>query len=313
MARRIAQRDAPMIGRLLLALAVAAGMVSQQTPLFRANGRAVFVPVSVTAGNKPIAGLTAADFDLTDAGVPQQINEVTYEEVPIDVTLFVDNSTSTFGSHEQFNRDIKTIVSLLRPVDRVRIVAFGVDVRVVMDWTVPGRRIDVPVIGLARLSSVYDGLYLSMLHSPPLGRRHLIVAMTDGEDFGSVVRSQAVEDLAGRIEGVVHLLLVTSRPNTQARTMAPGVAGTPPDLDGPEHLQRAAERSGGVAHSLVFSINVADLFKRAFDDFRTSYVLAYTPAGVPGHGWHDIKVGVKRPGRIAVRHRQGYFEGSDPR
>jgi hypothetical protein len=99
----------------------------------------------------------------------------------------------------------------------------------------------------------------------------------------------------------------------QTRTMAPGVAGTPPDLDGPLHLQRAAERSGGVAYSLVFSINVADLFKKAFDDFRSSYVLSYTPSGVPGSGWHDIKVGVKRPGRFAVRHRQGYFEGSDLR
>lgn len=302
-----------MIVPLILVLAAVSGLLFQQAPTFRASGRAVFVPVSVTAGNKPVAGLTAADFDLSDAGVAQQITEVTYEEVPIDVTLFVDNSTSTFGSHEQFNRDIRAIAGLLRPVDRVRIVAFGVDVRVVMDWTVPGRQIDVPAIGLARLSSVYDGIYLSMLHSPPLGRRHLIVAMTDGEDFGSVVRSQAVEDLAGRTEGVMHLLLVTSRPSTQARTMAPGVAGTPPDLDGPLHLQRAAERSGGVAHSLVFSINVAELFKKAFEDFRSSYVLAYTPSGVPATGWHDIKVKVTRSGRFAVRHRQGYFEGSDPR
>lgn len=302
-----------MIGRLALAITVVSGLLSQQAPVFRASGRVVFVPVSVTSGNKPVAGLTAADFEIADAGVRQEVNEITFEEVPIDVTLFVDNSASTFGSHEQFNRDIRAIAALLRPVDRVRVVAFGLDVRVVMDWTEPGRRIDVPTIGLARLSSVYDGLYLSMLHRPPLGRRHLIVAMTDGEDFGSVIRSQSVEDLAGRTEGVLHLLLVTSRPGLQTRTMAPGVGGTPPDLDGPEHLQRAAERSGGVAHSLVFSINVAELFKKAFDDFRSSYVLSYIPAGVPQHGWHDITVAVKRPGRLAVRHRQGYFEGSDPR
>lgn len=300
-----------MTARFIIALTAVSGLFSEQATVFRATGRVVFVPVSVQSGNKPVAGLTAADFVLSDAGVAQQITEVAYEEVPIDVTLFVDNSTSTFASHEQFNRDIRAIAALLRPVDRVRVVAFGLDVRVFMDWTVPGRRIDVPPIGLGRLSSVYDGLYLSMLHRPPLGRRHLIVAMTDGDDYGSVIRSQSVEDLAGRMEGVLHLLLVTSRPTSQARTAAPGVAGTSPDLDGQERLARAAERSGGVAHSRVFSTNAAELFKKAFDDFRSSYVLSYMPTGVPGRGWHPITVEVKRPGRLAVRHRQGYFEGSD--
>lgn len=302
-----------MIGKSIVALALLSGLASQQAPVFRATGQVVFVPVSVQSGNRPVPGLTAADFVLSDAGVDQQITDVAFEEVPIDVTLFVDNSSSTFGSHARFNRDIRAIAALLRPVDRVRVVAFGLDVRVVMDWTEPGKRIDVPAIGLARLSSVYDGLYLSMLHRPPPGRRHLIVAMTDGDDYGSVIRSQSVEDLAGRTEGVLHLLFVTSRPIAQARVGAPGVAGTSPDPDGLQHLARAAERSGGVAHSLVFSVNVAELFKKAFDDFRSSYVLRYTPSGVPQRGWHSINVAVKRPERLAVRHRQGYFEGSDPR
>ena len=297
--------------KFVVALALLSGLASQQGTVFRATGRVVFVPVSVKSGNRPVAGLTAADFALSDAGVEQRVTDVAFEEVPIDVTLFVDNSTSTFASHEQFNRDIRAIAALLRPVDRVRVVAFGLDVRVVMDWTVPGKRIDVPTIALGRLSSVYDGLYLSMLHSPPPGRRHLIVAMTDGDDYGSVIRSQSVEDLAGRTEGVLHLLLVTARPSSGSRTAAPGVAGTSPDPDGPLRLRQAAERSGGVAHSLVYSINVAELFKRAFDDFRSSYILSYTPTGVSARGWHPVNVEVKRPGRLAVRHRQGYFEGSE--
>jgi hypothetical protein len=302
-----------MTTRLIVALTLLSGIASQQAPVFHATGRVVFVPVSVKSGNRPVSGLTAADFVVSDAGVPQKITDVAFEEVPIDVTLFVDNSTSTFASHEQFNRDIREIVTLLRPVDRVRVVAFGMDVRVVMDWTVPGQRIDVPTIALGRLSSVYDGLYLSMLHSPPPGRRHLIVAMTDGDDYGSVIRSQMVEDLAGRTEGVLHLLLVTARPVAQTRSAPPGVAGTSPDPDGPLRLKQAAERSGGVAYSLVFSVHVADLFKKAFDDFRSSYILSYTPTGVPGNGWHPLNVEVTRPGRLAVRHRQGYFEGSESR
>jgi hypothetical protein len=133
--------------------------------------------------------------------------------------------------------------------------------------------------------------------------------MTDGIDYGSVVRSRAIEDLAGRTEGVLHLLTVTAR--SVSAKGAPGVAGIPPDPDGPERLERAAQRTGGVAHSAIFSVNVVEFFKKAFDDFRSSYILRYTPAGVPAEGWHSIKVDVKRPGRLAVRHRQGYFGDPD--
>lgn len=298
-----------MIVRLVPALLALSGFASQQTPLFKARTDLVFVPVSVKAGNAPVADLQVADFRLWDSGVEQKVTGVAYEEVPIDVTLFVDNSGSTYGSHQQFNEDIRSIVALLRPVDRVRVVAFDLDVRVVMDWTTPGGTVRLPSIGLARLSSVYDGLAISMLHRPDPDRRHLIVALTDGVDYGSVVRSKEIEDLAGRTEGVMHLLIVST--GSAGRTSAaPGVAGTLPDDGAIFRLGSAAQRTGGVSHTPIFGFNVVQFFTRAFNDFRTSYILQYTPAGVPAASWHPIKIEVKRPGRLSVRHRQGYLVGS---
>jgi hypothetical protein len=148
-----------------------------------------------------------------------------------------------------------------------------------------------------------------MLHRPDPDRRHLIVAMTDGVDYGSVVRSGEIEDLAGRTEGVMHLLIVTT--GSSGRTSAaPGVAGTMPDDGAVFRLASAAQRTGGVSHSPMFGFNVVEFFTRAFNDFRTSYILQYAPTGVPPAPWHPIKVEVKRPGRLSVRHRQGYLVGS---
>ena len=49
-----------------------------------------------------------------------------------------------------------------------------------------------------------------------------------------------------------------------------------------------------------------DAFVKAFDDFRTSYVLRYVLEGVPGPGWHDVAVRV--PGRTyQIRASRGYF------
>ena len=48
---------------------------------------------------------------------------------------------------------------------------------------------------------------------------------------------------------------------------------------------------------------------RVFEDFRSSYVLRYTPARVTARGWHELEVKTTRAGRLTVRARRGYFGG----
>jgi hypothetical protein len=52
---------------------------------------------------------------------------------------------------------------------------------------------------------------------------------------------------------------------------------------------------------------IEQMFLRALDDFRTSYVLRYAAEGVARAGWHEIAVRVIKPGtRYDVRARKGY-------
>ena len=48
-------------------------------------------------------------------------------------------------------------------------------------------------------------------------------------------------------------------------------------------------------------------FKAIFDDFRQSYVLQYSPAGVKGQGWHALAVTVPSAKDATIRARQGYY------
>jgi hypothetical protein len=297
-----------VILKLIAVVTMVAGMAGQQVPVFRTSRRVVSVHASVKQGNQPVVGLTPADFRLWDSGVAQEVTEVTYEEVPIDVTLFVDNSGSTFSEHGQFEKDIRGIAALLRPLDRLRVVAFALDVRVILDWTGPGAPIAVPPLSRA-FSPVYDGVFLSMLHRPDPGRRHLIVAMTDGLDTGGVVRPDTIDALANRTDGVMHVLRVVSGGGAGPSRGALSAGAINEDQDGPARLKRAAEFTGGVAHEPLFRLNAVEYFKKAFDDFRTSYILRYTPVGVPLNGLRPIKVEVPGRGRLEIRHRQGYFGG----
>ena len=66
------------------------------------------------------------------------------------------------------------------------------------------------------------------------------------------------------------------------------------------------QRTGG---TLQRTRNADEALAEIIADFRSSYVLRYTPRQVPAPGWHEIKVSVKRPGGFSVRARKGYEAG----
>jgi hypothetical protein len=73
-------------------------------------------------------------------------------------------------------------------------------------------------------------------------------------------------------------------------------------------LREAAEATGGRFRTETEQNPLTDAFKAALDEFRTGYVLWYTPAGVAPTGWHAIRVRA-RQARFTVRARNGYDAG----
>ncbi|MGE5835575.1 MAG: VWA domain-containing protein [Acidobacteriota bacterium] len=295
-----------MIASVCLALSPQLGIAQQeQRPVYRAGVASVFVNVSVKEGNVPIAGLAEEDFAVFDNGVRQKIDTLGFEPVPIDLTLFQDTSNSQAGRIESLKEDVRNIAALLRPGDRIRLLTLDFQVKDVFGWQPAGTRLDLSAVRLGHNSAVYDPIFAAMMHQPDPDRRHLIVALTDGVDGGSAVGSQAVLDAARHSEGVLHLVLL-QRSRGSGR-----VAGywmpTHADRDGLRRLKEAAELTGGRVYTQIFRANVISNFRQAFDEFRQSYVLRYTPSGVPANGWHDIKVELPAYPRAMIRARKGYF------
>jgi len=289
-----------------IALCTSLGIASQQRPVFRAQGDAVAVSVSVKNGSMPVAGLKASDFRLLDNDMPQTVSDVSIEGVPIDLTLFFDTSTSFIGNLDSLKADLQKIAELLRPQDRMRLLAFDDEVDEVVPWTGAGVALNLDRLHDARISSVYDGLAAAMMYQPDPSRRHLIVAMTDGADFNSAVSSVRLLDVSAHVEGVLHLIVIGSRiPPRNDEPQPPIVRG--PDALGMDRLRTVAERTGGQMYTPFFGTgDTLKTFTRVFDDFRASYVLRYTPANVAPAGWHDLKVEVPSMPRATIRARRGY-------
>ena len=285
----------------------AASLLAQQ-PTFRSNTSIVSVTVSVKRGNTVVANLRAADFTLTDNGVPQTIEAVSIESVPIDATLFVDTSGSTAGKLDEMRHDVQSVMQLLRRGDRFRLLTIGDAVDPAVPWAPAGTKVNVSIRAVGGISLIHDALMFALVHRPEAGRRHLVVGMTDRRDCGSVVPAAILFDVAARSDAVLHLVDYSGSGGDaryRTRTCTPQAAA-----DGPLTIRRAAERTGGQLHeqSRFFrATSIARAFKRIFDDFRQSYVLRYSPTGVKTPGWHAIVVQVPSATGATIRARQGYY------
>ena len=283
-------------------------VTAQGQRVFRATAVSVSVNASVKRGNRVVPNLTARDFRLTDNGVEQQIEAVSIESVPIDVTLFLDTSGSTAGKLDDIKQDVQGIVRLLRPGDRFRLLTIGDSVYEPVSWVAAGTRVDQPFGAVGGISLIQDALVLALLHRPDAGRRHLIVGLTDRQDCGSVVSSAMLRELAGRSEAVLHLVDHSGGGGDltyRLRTCSPRAR-----VDGVSLIEEAAARMGGELHrqSMFFrSSSLLRSFRTIFDDFRQSYVLRYSPSGVEPKGWHAIRVEVPSVKGATVRARQGYY------
>lgn len=288
-------------GVLLLVLSArgegqSTGQPPGQIATFRASRVVVTVDVSIRRGNTPITGLAAEDFEILDNGVRQQIETLAVEDVPIDITLAVDTSGSVIKDLEAFKTEVRRFVKLLRPVDRVRLIAIATGVDELVPMGPAQGEIDLSGLKPGGFTSSNDGLFYALLWPAEVDRRHLVIALTDGIDTQSTLGSESVVDVATRARAVFHVVLVDGLGSFMT-TWQKGARDAVAD---------AAVKSGGAVHSLE---RASTDFKRIFDDFRASYVLRYSPEGVAREGWHAIKVNVKRPdaSRLTIRAKPGYW------
>jgi len=127
---------------VLLAAVVAALPVQQigaqeQLPTFRSMANAVAVDVTVRDNKrKSVTGLRASDFEVYDNSVRQEVAEISYGKLPIDVTVALDVSFSVTGLMlERLRSGVVTLMRDLAREDRLRLMLFNSRVSRVVDFT----------------------------------------------------------------------------------------------------------------------------------------------------------------------------------
>lgn len=192
-------------------------------------------------------------------------------------------------------------------------------IREVFPWQPGGTRTPLDGLTAGGSTSLFDGLAAAMMRSSSPDRRHLIVVFTDGLDTSSVVTPATAQQIAGLADAVVHAVVViedlrdlrSNRVPVAGGARASVAAGlTAADEQELPTVRPVHDAVVGPTGGQVFPIAprdpVGEAFGAAIRAFRTSYVLRYSPTGVPKAGWHNITVSVTRSGRYDIRARKGY-------
>jgi Ca-activated chloride channel homolog len=279
---------------VVLGLAMASTILVQAgvapDPQFRSRVEVVRVDVLVSDRGRPVRGLTKDDFEVRDNGVLQQIDHVSFEEMPLNLVLVLDTSGS-LGDRRlaALGEAAGVLLDGLGQDDGAALVTFNhvVAQRVGLTSDLPAVRRALSRLTGGGYTALNDGVYAGMMLAQADADRAIVVVLSDGVDTMSWLMPDAVLDTARRSDVVVYSVY-TGGPRA------------------PALLRDLASVTGGAIFQNVAADRLQKTFAGIAEEFRQRYLVSYSPTGVTPGGWHSLDVRVKGR-RLTVKARPGYM------
>jgi VWFA-related protein len=289
-----------------------------------------------------VPNLSKEDFRIWEDGVEQQVAFFASVEKPFSVFLMLDTSPSTKFRLEDIQNAAITFVNQLRPDDKVMVVSFSREIKVLSELTSDRNQLQRAILRAhtGDGTSIYDAMdlvinrYLSRIPG-----RKAIVLFTDGVDTTSqradydstVVQAQEldaliypvrydtsrdidsgfppmvhVDDIFGQILGGI---FGGGRRGGGSRGGWPGPRGgrrEDYEMAG-QYLRLLAASTGGRLYDADSLQNMASAFANVAEELRRQYSIGYYPKRPPQPGQRrEIRVRTTQP-NLAVRARDSYI------
>ena len=291
----------------------------------------VLLPVTVRdAAGQLVSDLKRDDFRVYEDGRAQPLSDLSLRQVPVDVALLVDSSSSVAASFEDFRRAADEFAGRIAPEDRFSLVKFDDRVELLLDWSQSRLQLRR---ALRRLSTgvftrFNDALLLSAReHFGRDQRRHALVVLSDGIDSnrGAATLEDALRAL---LEAQVTVYVIANTEIERARKQAELdnlLGGTESAvrfnelrigdlreglrvLDASElNLEQLTRATGGRFYRPASFAALDRVYTEIAEELRHQYAIYYTPTN-PARDGRFRRVRVEVPGRpLQVNARVGYF------
>jgi VWFA-related protein len=251
----------------------------QVPPVFHTEVSLVHLDVEVTdAGGRIITGLSKADFRVLDEGAEQPLVAVAGEDQPLDIILLFDTSGSMRSVSEKVAAAGHDAFSTLRPGDRVAVMAFKTDTRLLTPLTNDFTLVEESLAHLSkdsfgggtRLQDAVDNADTRFVWSTDdEQRRRAVLVVTD--NLGRPAKSeQAIVENFWEQDTLLSALIIPKHKSPAALIMGREPGG----------VDRIVEETGG---DLVRTNDVGNIFAELVKRLRFRYGLYYRlPDGSSG-------------------------------
>jgi len=290
----------------------------------------VLLPVTVRdSAGLLVSDLTRKDFRVFEDGVEQPLSDLSLRQVPVDVALIVDASSSVAGNLDDFRNAAEGFASHLAVDDRISLIQFDDRVILLQDWTsslVQLRRALKRIVP-GMFTRFHDAMLLaSRDHMPRGNARHAIIVLTDGIDSGRGTTFDAALRAALQSQTAVYVVSNTqierARKQEELATMLSGSDSTLrfnqlriDDLrlglaaltESERNLEQLTAATGGRLYKPTTFDDLERTYAEVADELRHQYTLYYSPLNTKRDGqFRHIRVQTTTPTH-QVSARVGYY------
>ena len=304
---------APAVPSAPLSASGAHRVESAPAATYRSGADLVALTVTVTGAAKGPA-LSSENFAVFEEGVEQPLSFFAALNVPLDLTLLVDASTSMADGMEFVRTAAAHLVGALRAGDRASLATFREALRIDQPLTDDLTRVQAAISQLAPGggTALYNALYTALTSLQREARtseirRRALVILSDGADTASLVSFDDVLDLARRSGVMVYTIAVK-------RTRPSAAGSNRPDYSPHSYELRAlATETGAWAWVVRDPREVNAICGAISEELGRQYALGYVPdARTPAGQWRRVAVRLVGRDGLTPRTRAGYY-ATDPR
>jgi Ca-activated chloride channel homolog len=294
--------------------APAPGQVGTSGSVFRIGTNIVPLNVTVTDPNKQfVKGLTASDFSVFEDGVQQQVQFFETTEVPLDLIILLDTSSSMSDKMDVVHEAAVGFLKTMKAGDRGAVVAFADGVDVLQTLTTDRLALEQAVRRtVARgATSLHNAIYIALKQfgrgSQPEGgpvRRQAVAVLSDGEDTSSLVTFEDVLAVARKSGVSVYPIALQSK-YAASRLVSTGQRRYFSESE--YSMRTLAQETGAQAFFPLQIYELKGIYAAIAQELSSQYSIAYAPANTRADGrFRKIVVRVDTRPELRLRTRTGY-------
>lgn len=294
------------------------------------NTTEVLLPVTVrNSAGLLVTNLTRRDFRIFEDGVQQPLSDLSLRQVPVDVSLIVDSSSSVAENLEDFRIAAGGFAAHIANDDRVSLIQFDDKVVLLQDWTrslVQFRRALRRIVP-GMFTRFHDAMLLASRDQAPRGNaRHAIIVLTDGIDSGRGTTFDVALRAALQSQTTVYVISNTQIERSRKQEELAALLSASESalrfnrlriddlrlgldaLDQSElHLDQLTAATGGRLYKPATFLDLEKTYAEVADELRHQYALYYAPLNSKRDGeFRNVRVETTNTSH-RVSARLGYY------